>query len=205
MGRRHHPYQHCASLPWTRKFFCFANVGTRTVPMSKGTKEAHAAIGLMGEKVISLPSNGSAKDLHQQILETFPPLASCGGYTLLRCMGKSKSLEIMEPPSGGHTPLSLSAVVGQSRVYVRPLQRDISTPLLLDEKEVSLLQQIAEQQNQNFPTPKPFERWLCVLLLLQDHCNLPHTTISSYPRQSIAGWLSEGRWQQFGLHNCMTT
>ena len=49
--------------------------------MSKGLKEALTAAGL-GEKVLSAPSNASGRDLHQLLLETFPPLSSCGGYSL---------------------------------------------------------------------------------------------------------------------------
>lgn len=95
--------------------------------MSKGSKEALAAIGL-GEKTLCMPIGGTARDLHQVLVDTFPPLSSCGGYTLLRCTGKTKTLEIINPPLGGHTPMSLSSVVGQSRIYVRPLQRDIMSP-----------------------------------------------------------------------------
>ena len=46
----------------------------------------------------------------------------------MKCMGKSKTLEVLDPPPGGHTPLSVSEVVGQSRVYVRPLQQSVSLP-----------------------------------------------------------------------------
>ena len=128
LGRRHHhhPYQ-STTFTWSHKFFCLAAVGARTVPMSKAEKETLGAIGL-GEKVLSLPCNSSAIALYQLLVETFPPLSSCGGYALLRCTGKTKTLEIIEPPPGGHSPLSLSSVAGQSRVYVRPLQRDV--PLL---------------------------------------------------------------------------
>ena len=114
-------------VSWTHKFFCLASVQTLSVPTSKGIKEALSNLGL-GEKIISLPSNSNAADLHKVILDTFPPLASCGGYTVLKCAGKNKTLEIIDPPVGGHTPLSLSAVVGQSRVYLRPLQKDILPP-----------------------------------------------------------------------------
>ena len=109
---------------WTHKFFCLSAVNTRTVPMSKGAKEALNAIGL-GEKVVSMPSSASSTDLHHRLIETFPPLTFCGGYALLRCTGNTKTLELIEPPVGGHTLISLSSVVGQSRVYIRPLQQDI--------------------------------------------------------------------------------
>ena len=64
--------------------------------------------------------------LHQKLLETFPGLQLCGGYQLCRCAPGSKRLEVIQPPPTGHTPLALANVIGQSRVYIRPLQRDIS-------------------------------------------------------------------------------
>lgn len=124
VGRRQHPYEPGSRSMWSHKFFCFSSMNVRTVPLSKGAKAALTAIGL-GEKVISLQSTASATDLHSRIIQAFPPLASCGGYALLRCLGSTKTLEMLEPPSGGHTPISLSGVVGQSRVYIRPLQQDI--------------------------------------------------------------------------------
>lgn len=130
IGRRCHPYR--SMTMWTQKFFCFSAVNTRTVPLSKGAKEALNAIGL-GEKVISLPSTASATDLHHRLVENFPPLASCGGYALLRCTGSTKTLKVLEPPLGGHTPISISSMVGQSRVYIRPLQRDISSSRVIGE------------------------------------------------------------------------
>lgn len=123
-------------ISWSHKFFCFANTSASTVPMSKSSKEALAAVGL-GEKVLSLRCNGSAEELHNLLLETFPPLVLCGGYTLWKGMAKSKKLEILEPPPGGHTPISISGVVGQSRVYVKPLQRDIPLVQLNRITEVS--------------------------------------------------------------------
>ena len=91
--------------------------------MSKCFRETLSTFGL-GEKLISLRYNANAEDLHYKLIQTYPPLHSCGGYTLLKCLGNSKSLQVIEPPPGGHCPWSLSEV-GQSKIYVRPLQRDI--------------------------------------------------------------------------------
>ena len=75
--------------------------------------------------MLCIPSNANGRALHQLLLETFPPLSLCGGYGLLRCTGKTKLLEVIDPPSGGHTPMSWFSTVAQSRVYIRPLQQDI--------------------------------------------------------------------------------
>lgn len=142
MRRQSYPYRPVRKenvTIWTHKFFCLACVGTRTLPMSKAAKEALVAMNL-GEKVVSIESSASPSDLHVSILEAFPPLGECGGYTLLRCTGNTKILEVLEPPPGGHTPISIASVVGQSRVYVRPLQRDITAKSAQRGTEVCLLQ-----------------------------------------------------------------
>lgn len=55
------------------------------------------------------------------------PIARGPGHTsssVCQARTQGKVLEELEPPPGGHRPLSL-ANVGQSKIYVRPLQRDI--------------------------------------------------------------------------------
>ena len=103
------------------------------VPSSKTAREALAALGL-GEKHLTLHINAGSTELHAALLETFPKLRHTGGYTMLRCMGKNKLLQVLDPPPGGHTPTSISASVEQSRVYVRPLQ--CSIPLISQESRV---------------------------------------------------------------------
>lgn len=112
---------------WTHKFYCLASMRATSVPTTKPVKDALATAGL-GEKSLSIPMAGTPSDLHQHLLRLYPPLADCGGYTLLRCAGNSKNLLVVQPPPGGHSADTLAAAVGQSRVYIRPLQRDI--PLL---------------------------------------------------------------------------
>ena len=109
---------------WSHKFYCLGNKGATSVPSAKPMKEALAAAGL-GEKCLSTASASSELHQHPEVL-TYPPLAECGGgYTLLKRLANFKSLQTIQPPPGGHSAISLAATVGQSRVYIRPLQRDI--------------------------------------------------------------------------------
>ena len=103
---------------WSHKFYCLSNKMTTNVPSSKQQREALVACGL-GENTITIAMHSSADELHQMILSTFPKLSSCGGYELIRCIGNSKTLNIIEPP---YTAVNLCSTVGQSRIYVRPLQ-----------------------------------------------------------------------------------
>lgn len=122
--RRPHPYQFQLKQSWSHKFFCVADMSATHVPSSKSARDALASIGL-GEKLLSLHCNAGADELHSLLLDNYPQLHSTGGYTILRCMGKSKLLKELDPPPGGHTPTSISAMVGQSKVYIRPLQCSI--------------------------------------------------------------------------------
>lgn len=71
------------------------------------------------------------------ILHNFSNIVLISFLSLLKGEGKTKRLEILEPPRGGHTPISISGVVGQSRVYVRHLQRDIPLVKLNEVTDVS--------------------------------------------------------------------
>lgn len=122
--RRSRPYQQPQLRSWCHKFFCLADLNASYVPSLRSAREALSTMGL-GEKELTLPNGASAEELHALLLTSYPQLSSSGGYSFLRCMGKTKNLKVLEPPPGGHTPLSLSAMVGQSKVYVRPLQCDI--------------------------------------------------------------------------------
>lgn len=110
---------------WSHKFFCLDKIDTVTVPTSKIKKEAMHLLGL-GEKILTLSQNATSQQLHEKIMKEFPGLESCGGYTLLKCCGSSKTLQpILPVPPGGHTPVSLATSLAQSRIYIRPLQSNV--------------------------------------------------------------------------------
>ena len=82
---------------------------------------------------MTLPMHSSADDLHQVIHSTFPKLSSCGGYELMRCVGNAKTLHVIDPP---YTAVNLCTTVGQSRIYVRPLQSNIVLSAQPSQEEV---------------------------------------------------------------------
>ena len=93
--------------------------------MARAQKLALTSSGL-GEKQLTISFNSTAEELHQALLNLYPPLRSCGGYDLLRGGQGSRMLIAIPISTGGYTPASLAAVVGQSRIYIRPLQRDLA-------------------------------------------------------------------------------
>jgi hypothetical protein len=65
--------------------------------------------------------------LARKILQTeYPKLADGGGYELMRLPPNSRTLEIIQPPTEGYTPLFLSRVMGTSRTFIRPISRSLN-------------------------------------------------------------------------------
>lgn len=104
---------------WSHTCFCLADPNMRSIPV-KNVKDALNDAGL-GEKRLNIQVPATASELHDALLDLYPPLARCCGYELLRSMCSGSSLVALEGPSSGHTPRSLMQAIGQSRIYVRPL------------------------------------------------------------------------------------
>ncbi len=61
---------------------------------------------------------GDAEELDMELVSAFPKLADAGGYELLRVVeDKGRSLELSPQ----------QAVVLQAKIYIRPIQRNLST------------------------------------------------------------------------------
>ena len=69
---------------------------------------------------------GDADHIHCELLSKLPFLEKCGGYTLLRLGENSHSLIEIEGPETGITVSFLKDVLNQAKLYVRPLQSDIT-------------------------------------------------------------------------------
>ena len=84
-----------------------------------------AKIGLGATEII-FNSDGDADHIHTMLLSKFPVLDSCGGYTLLRLGENSHNLVEIEGPISGLTVPFLKDVLNHAKLYVRPLQSDIT-------------------------------------------------------------------------------
>ncbi|XP_062399430.1 uncharacterized protein LOC134089117 isoform X2 [Sardina pilchardus] len=119
-----------AHSSYTHTFCCLASCSQAVVP-SRCEKEQLARAGL-GEKRLHFQGNeNSSEELSVSVLETFPKLASCGGFELMRVIGASRSRDLVVLPciGTGYTTRFLrspEAAVGQAILYVRPLQEDIA-------------------------------------------------------------------------------
>lgn len=78
-----------------------------------------------------------AEDLFTELLHHFPKLRDGGGYELLLagCRG-GRELTPLEPPSDGYSVQFLKSVVAASKIFVRPLQKDLNIELHSDANDV---------------------------------------------------------------------
>ena len=110
---------------WTVRFVCLDSTEACTAPCTPSAKEQLLTAGL-GEKEITVPEITCTKDeFNDLILGSFPRLKACGGYELMRCIPNSKHLEIISSRIA-QSPKLLKTTVGNGRVFIRPIQKDIS-------------------------------------------------------------------------------
>ncbi|XP_062514725.1 uncharacterized protein LOC134190287 [Corticium candelabrum] len=114
----------CSISTWKKDCICLCDKEQSLKPSSEEKIEL-AKMGLgLGEALFD--GDGDAEHIHRVLLEKFPVLEACGGYTLL-CLAENSHhmVEIEEPDSGMTVPF-LKDVVNQAKLYIRPLQREIT-------------------------------------------------------------------------------
>ena len=109
---------------WKKDCICLRDREQSWRPSSEEKIEL-ARMGL-GLKVVVFKSDGDAEHIHRALLDTFPVLEECGGYTLLRLAENSHNMVEIEGPEGGMTVSYLKDILNQAKLYVRPLQKDIT-------------------------------------------------------------------------------
>lgn len=105
---------------WSHKFVCLDSTEAERVPTTQDAKMVLEEAGL-GEKVVEVPMESTPDDFHEIVLSAFPKLKDGGGFELFRCAPNSREL-LPIGPRVASTP----KLVGNGRVYIRPLQRDLS-------------------------------------------------------------------------------
>lgn len=107
---------------------CLAYRNQDRSPTTNFDKDELFQAGL-GEKEIIFPSlDIDAAVFKELLLEAFPKLKDGGGYQLLKGLPNSRNLEVLS--LAVHTSPSLLKRVGNSRTYIRPIQKDLDlTPI----------------------------------------------------------------------------
>lgn len=121
---------------WRHEFVCLANKGQSRAPLPMEKVElVHAKLGPLH---LELTLNGDSQMFHDELLKGYPKLQGCGGYELLRGSDtNNRELTVIAPPVGGYTALFLKSVVSHAKIYVRPLQADLSLYSNISESAVS--------------------------------------------------------------------
>jgi hypothetical protein len=117
---------------WSHTFVCLGCSSQDTLP--DGEERAALQIAGLGEKKVSLCAFSDAQDIYAELLTQFPKLSQAGGFEFLRVPeGGGKQLDVIAAPDSGYTGSYLRAVVHHAKIYVRPLQRDLSLDPVKDE------------------------------------------------------------------------
>ena len=110
---------------WTVKLVCLSSRDAKRVPCSVAEREALAEAGL-GEKKVCIPDiSCTSEEFKSVLIAAFPKLDGCGGFDLVRCIPNTKNLEPISV-AVAQSPKLLKSVVAGGRVFIRPIQRDLS-------------------------------------------------------------------------------
>lgn len=120
---------------WTHVFLCVSSRDATTAPRKVSEKQMLIEAGLWEKRISFKNIDCSADEYREQLHTEFPKLQDAGGYELMRCIPNSNKLENL----GAHSMLSPRAtheLVGRSKVYIRPIQKDLDlTPVTSDNLE----------------------------------------------------------------------
>lgn len=109
---------------WTHKFVCLASTEADRVPTGHTEKMLLEEAGLW-EKVITINLDSELEEFRSTLHAAYPKLRDGGGFELMRCLPNSRELSVIGPKMSS-SPRLLKRRVGNGRVYIRPIQRDLS-------------------------------------------------------------------------------
>ena len=125
-------------VTWTQKFVCLATTNMKRVPNAPYKCLLEAA-GFGEKKVVISDVECSTSEFHDQLVESYPKLAIGGGFEFPRCIPNTRDLELI-PFETASVPRLLKQRVGNGRLYIRPIQKDLPmdpAQLELEEDKVS--------------------------------------------------------------------
>jgi len=93
----------------------------------------------LGEKRMSILIDSDSGSIYNELYFHFPKLKNGSGFEMLRVADHgSKSLQVLAAPTSGYTVPYLRAVVHGTKIYLRPLQRNLDSDLCSDEVSYSI-------------------------------------------------------------------
>ncbi len=117
---------------WSHTFVCLGQTTQDLVPDTE--ERAVLLMAGLGEKRIQFPLDSDARDIQFELSSHFPKLMDAGGHELLRAReGGGKLLIPIVTPKAGYSVNYLKSVVHNAKIYIRPLQRNLSLEPVEDE------------------------------------------------------------------------
>ena len=99
---------------------------TQSQFLPDGAKRSTLQIPGLGEK-ITFDAFADSQEIYYDLLSYFPQLRDAGGFELMRTSeGGGKQLEVIATPDSGYDVPFLKAVVHHAKIYIRPLQNNLS-------------------------------------------------------------------------------
>ena len=119
---------------WTHLFIC---LGSNTVRKWISADRLDRQMAGLGERTIEFEEYESidSSAFRHRLYKEYPKLADGGGYELMRLPPNSRTLEIIQPPAEGYTPLFLSRVMGTSRTFIRPISRSLNMSKVIADRQ----------------------------------------------------------------------
>ena len=110
---------------WTHTWVCMSGIADETVP--DANERVTLKMAGLGERRFAIDVASTAQDLCDALDSQFPRLVNGGGFELLRASeGCPRELEVIPIPDDGYTAEYLKAIVYNAKLYIRPLQTDLS-------------------------------------------------------------------------------
>ena len=121
---------------WTHSWVCLSGTADDAVP--DATERATLKMAGLGECRFPVDSSSTAQDLCSALEAQYPKLVEGGGFELLRAEeGCPRELVAIPIPESGYTVDYLKAIVHNAKLYIRPLQSDLSLePLPADVRPI---------------------------------------------------------------------
>lgn len=88
----------------------------------------------IGEKKVSFANIDYAPEEYcEKLFLTFPKLRKAGGFEMMRCCSNTRVLETIAPCTL-QSPRTMHEHVGRSKVYIRPIQKDLDITPVVDSR-----------------------------------------------------------------------
>lgn len=127
----------------TLKFFCLSRTDASKAPTAVRDRTLLLNAGL-GDASIQFKTDASSLECHQEIVSRFPKLLETGYELLLYQRGEDAGFYSIASP---HTAQRMRDAAGNSKIYIRPLQKDLDESAL---KEPSCLSEVKNITKRNF-------------------------------------------------------